>query len=437
MDIIAPSPQPSTTSTTSMKVCVTGCTGYLASHIIVSLLHRGYTVHGTMRNVSQSSRIQHIMDSPGAIERFKVFAADLSVENSFDEAVKGCQAVIHVANVVALSAKDVINDIILPSVNGLKAVLSAVEKEPSVHSFILTSSYAAIEVGIPPNPRGPLTEADSNTAASPEWKVCHLPPPSHHFLLTSWCLVQPYSFSKVETERHAMEWIEKQKRAGRLVKYASIHPPMIIGPQLNGDSLQSSSEVFEVMLNGTYPLLPPLWFPMVDVRDVAKAHILALEHPAANGRYLVCNGHQWLMDLANWIRQVYPTFPVPKYSMPVWAFKVVGLFDKRIDKGVLKENTQEVIDPLCFFRFFAHESRFRGFTSTRPKSSRTSGLCTTTTLRLRPWTTALRLCNTSCAGPTGSPRKPIKLFALRRKTACASPGTCARCAWTRWRVCPA
>jgi nucleoside-diphosphate-sugar epimerase len=80
--------------------------------------------------------------------------------------------------------------------------------------------------------------------------------------------------------------------------------------------------VFVLILSGQYPLLPPLWFPMVDVRDCATAHVLALENENATGRYITCNGHNWLMDLANFARERFPTCPIPKRSLPVWLFKV-------------------------------------------------------------------------------------------------------------------
>ena len=248
----------------------------------------------------------------------------------------------HVANVVKLDSKDPEKDIIEPSVNGLKAVLSAMDKEPRVQCFVLTSSYAAIEVGIPKEvsiyelclvcgcfdlfdlkERGPLTEADHNTAASVSWK--------------------PYSFSKVQTEKLAVEWSKERKEKNGSFRYASIHPPMILGPQLNGESLQSSSEVFEMILNGSYPFLPPLFFPMIDVRDCADAHVVCFEHPKAEGRYLTCNGHHWLMDLANFARETFPKYPIPSRTLYVWFFKFVGQFDKRMDKGLLQENTKECL----------------------------------------------------------------------------------------------
>lgn len=41
---------------------------------------------------------------------------------------------------------------------------------------------------------------------------------------------------------------------------------------------KKNSEVFHLILSGQYPMLPPLWFPMVDVRDCAAAHVFALEN---------------------------------------------------------------------------------------------------------------------------------------------------------------
>jgi nucleoside-diphosphate-sugar epimerase len=73
-------------------------------------------------------------------ERLVFFAADLTKPDSFDAAVQGCDGVIHIANVVQLSSKDPVKEIIEPSVNGLKTVLTSIEKEPRVKTLILTSS---------------------------------------------------------------------------------------------------------------------------------------------------------------------------------------------------------------------------------------------------------------------------------------------------------
>lgn len=60
---------------------------------------------------------------------------------------------------------------------------------------------------------------------------------------------------------------------------------MVIGPSI-APSLNASNQIFVDMLKGVYPGIMSLTWGMVDVRDVARAHQLALETPTAKGRYL-------------------------------------------------------------------------------------------------------------------------------------------------------
>ncbi len=93
----------------SQTICVTGATGYLAGHVIVQLLERGHRVRGTMRSAKDTKRVQHLLDAAKRLslpqDHLAFFSADLTQPNSFDEAVQGCDGVIHIANVVQLSAK--------------------------------------------------------------------------------------------------------------------------------------------------------------------------------------------------------------------------------------------------------------------------------------------------------------------------------------------
>lgn len=114
-----------------------------------------------MRNAKDLKRVAHLTDIAKKLnlpeERLQFFSADLTQSGSFDAAIQGffirkgqkrgfvfngtlgCDGVIHIANVVQLSAKDPIKEIIEPSVNGLKTVLTAIEKEPRVKTLVLTS----------------------------------------------------------------------------------------------------------------------------------------------------------------------------------------------------------------------------------------------------------------------------------------------------------
>lgn len=81
-----------------LRVCVTGATGYLAGHIVQRLLAAGHTVHGTARQPNSTSATRHLLAMAGAAERLKLFKADLLAPGAFDEAVAGCDVVIHTAS---------------------------------------------------------------------------------------------------------------------------------------------------------------------------------------------------------------------------------------------------------------------------------------------------------------------------------------------------
>mmetsp|Transcript_8698 Transcript_8698/g.12684 ORF Transcript_8698/g.12684 Transcript_8698/m.12684 type:complete len:141 (+) Transcript_8698:141-563(+) len=80
------------------KVCVTGASGFIASHIVKQLLEKGYTVHGTVRDASNAAKTAHLTGLPGASERLKLFSAGLLDQGAYKEAISGCCGVFHVAS---------------------------------------------------------------------------------------------------------------------------------------------------------------------------------------------------------------------------------------------------------------------------------------------------------------------------------------------------
>jgi dihydroflavonol-4-reductase len=73
-----------------------------------------------------------------------------------------------------------------------------------------------------------------------------------------------------------------------LFDLVAINPFMVIGPSLTS-SLNPSNQIFVDLLKGSYPGIMNLTWGFVDVRDVADAHVRALDQPSAHGRYL-CAG---------------------------------------------------------------------------------------------------------------------------------------------------
>jgi len=243
----------------SKPILVTGATGYIAGWIIERLLKQGYNVHATVRDPSKKNKIQHLYDladkSSGQIQFYQ---ADLLEPNSFDEAMQGCEVVIHTASpFVVTNYKDAVKDIIEPA--------NSVNQTESVKRVVLTSSIAstygdAIEIQNTAN-----NEFDES-----------------HWNNTSSETHQPYPYSKVAAERKAWEITEQQSRWSLVC----INPALVMGPSLTDASQSGSIEVLQQFGNGTTLFgVPPMWNGIVDVRDVADAHVAAALNPKAQGRY--------------------------------------------------------------------------------------------------------------------------------------------------------
>jgi len=254
--------------TASAPILVTGATGFIASRIVEQLLAAGYWVRGTVRSLKKPGDVNRLRALPFAAEHLELVEADLTRAGSFDAPALGCEAVMHTASPYALTVNDPQTDLVNPAVNGTRAVLGACAKTPSVRRVVLTSSMAAVTDE--PDSRYTLTEADWNTKSS--------------------LSRNPYYYSKTMAERAAWTFVGEKKPQFDLI---AINPFMVIGPSLTA-GLNTSNQVLVDIVRGTYPGIISLTWGFVDVRDVAEAHIQAMERPAAHGRYL-CAGDTFTM----------------------------------------------------------------------------------------------------------------------------------------------
>jgi dihydroflavonol-4-reductase len=249
--------------TASAPVLVTGATGFIASRIVEQLLDAGRRVRGTVRSLKKPGDIQVLRQLPGAFERLELVEADLLREGSFDAAADGCGAVVHSASPYVLNVRDPQKELVDPAVMGTGNVLNACERAGSVTRVVVTSSMAAVTDE--PDSGHTLTEADWNAKSSLDRN--------------------PYYYSKTLAEKSAWDFMAQQKPLFDLV---AINPFMVVGPSLTS-SLSTSNQIFVDLLKGTYPGILSLTWGVVDVRDVAAAHVRALATPSAHGRYL-CAG---------------------------------------------------------------------------------------------------------------------------------------------------
>lgn len=244
---------------TQSPVLVTGATGFVGAEIVKQLLADGYKVRGTTRDVEKARRMGELTSLVGA-ERLELVPADLNDSKAFTEHIVGCEYVIHVASPFILDVENPQRDLVDPAVDGTISILEAAAATPTLKRVVLTSSFAAISNG----PREePYDESVWNTRSSLDRS--------------------PYAFSKTEAERAAWDFMESEVRHFDLVV---INPTGVIGPSVV-DRVNQTHEFMVGITNGSSPAIIDIGFPVVDVRDVARAHIRAMENPSATGRYLV------------------------------------------------------------------------------------------------------------------------------------------------------
>ena len=88
------------------KVLVTGATGFIGLHCCSQLLDAGYAVRGTVRNLARADEVRAAMEKAGSpVEQLELVAADLLSDDGWDDAVKGCQYVLHVASPLLLACR--------------------------------------------------------------------------------------------------------------------------------------------------------------------------------------------------------------------------------------------------------------------------------------------------------------------------------------------
>ncbi|MFJ4840594.1 NAD-dependent epimerase/dehydratase family protein [Streptomyces sp. NPDC088746] len=304
---------------TSAPILVTGATGYVAGWIVKGLLDAGATVHAAVRDPSNTSKVQHLVDvadaSPGTL---RLFASDLLREDSYLEAMQGCRVVIHTASPFVRTVRDPQRDLVDPAVHGTRNVLGTANTVDTVERVVLTSSVAAMIGDAQDILRIPgriVTEETWNTTSS----------------LTR----EPYSYSKALAEKEAWRIAQAQDR-WRLV---TINPGLVIGPALNADPTSESFTIARELAGGQARFgAPRIALAVVDVREVAYAHLAAAFLPDAQGRHLVMAETTDIVELGRRLLPAYGAqYPLPRRAVPK-ALAVALAPTTGLQRGYLRRN---------------------------------------------------------------------------------------------------
>lgn len=282
-------------------VFVTGASGFIASHCIRLLLQQGYKVKATVRSTKDHTKIAMVKDIyPNAAQNLEIVEFDLLQTHPCTDILKGCQYVFHIASPVydSRSVEDP-SEMILPAVNGTLKVLQAVSEVGSVKRVVLTSSIASI-CALYKYRKQPYTEED--------WT--DLSEPGH----------TAYIKSKTLAEKAAWDFVNKLPENKRF-ELAVINPSWVFGPPVIPRVSYTMSRIFEMMQDPNSVILNR-GCPMIDVRDVAMAHLNAMHAPAAAGHRHIVSAHSlFYLEIAEILRK---EFESKGFSIPSTVSEVKG-----------------------------------------------------------------------------------------------------------------
>lgn len=289
----------------SDQVLLTGISGFIAGHVALGLLARGYRVRGSVRDLGKADAVRATLAGRGAdVSRLDLVALDLLRDDGWQAAAQGCRFVLHTASPFVIESPRDKQVLIRPAVEGttraLRAALAA-----DAERIVLTSSFAAIGYG---------HGARNTPFTADDWTVLGQPD------------VNPYTESKTRAERRAWEITDEAGARDRLV---AINPALVLGPLLDEDP-GTSATLVQRLLKGSIPALPRISFGIVDVRDVAEAHILAMTAPGLGGsRVPMSERPLFMAEMAEIVRRAVPDRAgrVPRLPLPDWAMRLFGLFD--------------------------------------------------------------------------------------------------------------
>jgi len=290
----------------SKKVLLTGISGYIGNHCAVELLKNGYSVRGSVRTLSKSQKvIDAIKKEVDPKDNLEFCELDLLSDDGWDDAMKGCEFVMHVASpFINIEPKDE-NEYIRPAVDGTMRALNAA-KSAGIKRVVLTSSMFSM-----------LENADKSIKVDSE----------------SWTNVKAknvsaYAKSKTLAEWAAWDFINAQTDATPM-ELSVVNPGPVFGPTLSGNLEGASMGMFKQMITGKVPMVPKTAINMSDVRDVAKIHVLALENKEASGkRFIVTTENPYAFQE---MAEILKSNGYPKVSTklaPNFLLNFLGNFDR-------------------------------------------------------------------------------------------------------------
>lgn len=284
-------------------VLVTGGNGFVAGWCIVDLLEQGYAVRATMRSLDKAPLLRTAVAARlGSADGLTIVPADLMRDDGWADAMAGVDFVLHVASPLGGGKTGDRESLVAPARDGTLRVLEAAVAA-GVRRVVMTSAAATTRARL-----------DSGIASD---ETVWADPDDPQF--------DAYRVSKIRAERAAWDFM---KAHGGKTEFATVLPGAVFGPLLLPEN-SGSVEIIRGLMQGRPPAMPRLGFWIVDVRDLAAAHVSAMTAPQAAGeRFIAAGQFLWMAEMADILRTKLGARGVtpPTRVLPDWLVRLLAPF---------------------------------------------------------------------------------------------------------------
>lgn len=284
-----------------MKAFVTGATGFLGSHVARVLAEQGADLRLLVRSTSNLRNLEGI--------KAETATGDLRDSSSLEKGMSGCDTVFHVAADYRLWVRDPA-EMYRSNVDGTKAILDAARKH-GVRRVVYTSSVATVGFtgnGHPADEDSPVSLAD---------------------------MIGPYKRSKFLAEQLAME------AGGSGMQVVVVNPTTPVGEQ--DVKPTPTGRIVVDFLKRRFPAYVETGLNLVDVRECALGHVVALEKGRPGERYILGGENLTLKQILDKLGEI-SGLPSPKVKLPyVFAF-ATGIVDEAITGRLLHREPRATVD---------------------------------------------------------------------------------------------
>jgi dihydroflavonol-4-reductase len=299
----------------STTILVTGANGFIGLHTVLHFLKRGYNLCATVRTEEQGEKTHQTLAKYVGTNKLELICTDLTKDQGWDQAVSGCDYVLHLASPFPTEAPKDENDLIIPAREGTLRVLRAAQMA-GVKRVVIVSSMAAILGG---------HERENRSFDESDWTDIRK---------TDYA----YSKSKTLAEQAAWEFIKSAENK-RGLELVSVNPSNVFGPVLDNRH-HTSTEWFSTLLRREIPGLTRTQLNFVDVRDLVEMMGKAMLTPEAAGKRFIANGASIsLQEFALLLDRNFTSrgYHVPTRVLPDWLVRFFA---------ILVPKTKPVVDTL-------------------------------------------------------------------------------------------